>query len=554
MNGRYIVISSIGITFLDENLINESNNVTFDSEIKYNEVSLQTINIEQFDDGYIIVFFKSTLYNIYIFASNETLISKTENISLTENRENYLYYSLLPYGNSGNKYYFSLIYLLDDSNLKIMKGIFDIVSNIISLEIVFNITAHISLSQYSFSCILMNYYNNEKVINCIYENNEIFTCTNIYPYNNFNYNKCPINSNMKKNIYFKSLVLPGKEESILCSYNFTIFNCFKYNILTNKTINTMNNLEIKAYSLFSQKSILFEYYEETDEILIGVIENVYPIINIIQCTIDLICSDLKEQKLSEKNYITYYNPNIVIPLNQSSYSVFLLYNLNGQQTGTLLKLNITNNYLSSFKTNSMNTNLLCDKFYNYEHTGCLTTIPEGYYCNDIMLKTIDKCHDNCKTCNQGPTTENNNCLTCKEESNNNFFDLGNCSSNCSLGYYTIDTTLICKCSKDIKCGICTEESLQNNLCVTCNKEGNYYPKNDEEIRSDSFINCYKNLEEYYLKNESFYPCYSTCQSCVEGGNENDNNSKIYRKKTNKERSSKNKEDLIEYDIIFLGKI
>ena len=278
--------------------------------------------------------------------------------------------------------------------------------------------------------------------------------------------------NINNNIYFKSLVLPGKEESLLCSYNFHILNCFKYNILTNETINIINILEIREYSFYYQSSFLFEYYEKTDEILIGFIEGLEPIIYISQCTKDLNCSDLKKQifeTILEPNsnfYLyPYFKSNIIIPLNLNHYYAFLLDRYELLQ-GILLKLNITNNYFSSFNSNSLDTYLLCDYYNNFEHSECLTTIPDGYYCNNSVLKTIDKCHDNCQTCNQGPSVENNHCLTCNGESINKYFDLGNCTSNCNLGYYIINLNTICKCSKDTKCGICTEESTQNNLCIT----------------------------------------------------------------------------------------
>jgi hypothetical protein len=76
-------------------------------------------------------------------------------------------------------------------------------------------------------------------------------------------------------------------------------------------------------------------------------------------------------------------------------------------------------------------------------------------------------------------------LKCKEGL---IFDLGNWKSVCMLCLYIINSTLICQCSKDEKCGICTEDSLQNNLCITCNKQDNYYPKIDEEIKNDSINN------------------------------------------------------------------
>ena len=40
--------------------------------------------------------------------------------------------------------------------------------------------------------------------------------------------------------------------------------------------------------------------------------------------------------------------------------------------------------------------------------------PDGYYVNDTLLRTIDKCHPNCSTCEQGPTENSTNCLSCIE--------------------------------------------------------------------------------------------------------------------------------------------
>ena len=64
--------------------------------------------------------------------------------------------------------------------------------------------------------------------------------------------------------------------------------------------------------------------------------------------------------------------------------------------------------------------LRCKKYYNYEHIDCLETIPEGYYLNNSKAKTIDKCN--------------------------------------------------------IKCKSCSLESTYNDLCLSCNINGNYYPK------------------------------------------------------------------------------
>ena len=74
----------------------------------------------------------------------------------------------------------------------------------------------------------------------------------------------------------------------------------------------------------------------------------------------------------------------------------------------------------------------CSNYYNYEQDGCINKIPEGYYCNDTKLKTIDKCNKVCKTCNQSSTNNKANCLTCNE--NFPYFYFDNCLESCENGY------------------------------------------------------------------------------------------------------------------------
>ena len=96
--------------------------------------------------------------------------------------------------------------------------------------------------------------------------------------------------------------------------------------------------------------------------------------------------------------------------------------------------------------NIENSNLckpLCEKYYNYQQTECIDEIPLGYYLNDSKLKTIDKC--------------------------------------------------------DIKCNNCTLESSLENLCISCNINESYYPKFNDSLNKDNFINCYNQPPEgYYL--------------------------------------------------------
>jgi hypothetical protein len=62
-------------------------------------------------------------------------------------------------------------------------------------------------------------------------------------------------------------------------------------------------------------------------------------------------------------------------------------------------------------------NLNCEltgKYYNYEQTAYIDDIPEGFYCNNPILKTLSKFHKDCKACKEGITDYNNKCETCKE--------------------------------------------------------------------------------------------------------------------------------------------
>ena len=102
------------------------------------------------------------------------------------------------------------------------------------------------------------------------------------------------------------------------------------------------------------------------------------------------------------------------------------------------------------------------KFCNYLHTEVLTIMPEGYFLNDTIQKTIDKCHFSCRQCINYGNEFNHNCSECIS---------------------------------------------------------NYYPK------IDNMNNCYNEAEGYYLYSNIYHNCYSTCKNCYGFGNEYINNCK-----------------------------
>ena len=70
----------------------------------------------------------------------------------------------------------------------------------------------------------------------------------------------------------------------------------------------------------------------------------------------------------------------------------------------------------------------------------------------------------------------------------------------------------------IKCYNYTIESIDQDLCISCNFD--YFPKINDNFSIFPYINCYKEVEGYYLDVDIFRPCYSTCKNCKENGDEN----------------------------------
>ena len=111
----------------------------------------------------------------------------------------------------------------------------------------------------------------------------------------------------------------------------------------------------------------------------------------------------------------------------------------------------------------------CRDYYTYDKKGCLDSVPDGYYNDNPSAKTIQKCPNECTTC--------------------------------SL------------------------YSVNNNLCIDCNNEGQYYYKSDDTLNTGSFHKCYNKdavQTDYYLDNNIYKRCYSKCKTCNEAGNDENN--------------------------------
>ena len=93
----------------------------------------------------------------------------------------------------------------------------------------------------------------------------------------------------------------------------------------------------------------------------------------------------------------------------------------------------------------------------------------------------------------------------------------------------INIEKIVDCLNLEKCEICGEKSFQNNLCLECNNNKNYFYLNNFPLKPmDTYIECVNDKEKpsnfYFNKiNLDYEPCFSTCASCEYGGNYEKNN-------------------------------
>ena len=150
-----------------------------------------------------------------------------------------------------------------------------------------------------------------------------------------------------------------------------------------------------------------------------------------------------------------------------------------------------------------------DLFFNYERTTCISDIPKGYYIENIDMKTIGKCHENCEECESGPTENNNNCKTCPSVKTI-YYDFGNCRETCVNGNYIDENSVKkCKCSNNIECKACDE----NAKCLSCNNEVGYYQLEENNDQNNEIIKCVKDPQGYYLSGEVYKKCYEKCKSC-----------------------------------------
>ena len=133
---------------------------------------------------------------------------------------------------------------------------------------------------------------------------------------------------------------------------------------------------------------------------------------------------------------------------------------------------------------------------------------------------VNDCSNNWKTKQNKIINNNNNqCIdSCDKTSEYKYEYNGKCIKACPKG--TLSGNNKCKCELD-KCLLCPPVALKNKLCTQCNT--GYYPKENDASNLGEYIDCYKNLEGYYLDNNLYKKCYETCKTCDSQGNSENHN-------------------------------
>ena len=286
----------------------------------------------------------------------------------------------------------------------------------------------------------------------------------------------------------------------------------KLNIASLKNMNNMFN-ECNSLLFVNLKSLKINGIE------IGNMFNIDSNKNLKLCYDEILASDLKEKYPSLPNDCNHpcfkESTKIISELNKcvddcSTEGGTYRYEFNDKCYEKCPE----NTTLSKFKCTKIS--LSCKYYSNLDESQCFETVPEGYYIYDDDNKKIDECYNNCKTCNEKGNDDNNNCITCKE---GYFYEYGNCVEKCKFNSFIDDNfDEACTCPLNIKCRECSDESLKNNLCITCNVEGKYFAKYSEA--NYDFMDCYQSLNGYYLSAGYFFPCYETCNECSIEGNKN----------------------------------
>ena len=157
--------------------------------------------------------------------------------------------------------------------------------------------------------------------------------------------------------------------------------------------------------------------------------------------------------------------------------------------------------------------------------GCVNTPSntntQKYYLTKSNNCQIISCDNDWRNVQNKIISNSANCVEDCKTTSKKYQYQGKCYNVCPGD--TTSVNYICYSNSVLeKCQLYSIYSDYEGLCIKC-KNG-YYPMLNDQSNIYPYINCYKNLEGYYLDTyDSFYkPCYKSCKTCNIKGNEENN--------------------------------
>ena len=313
-------------------------------------------------------------------------------------------------------------------------------------------------------------------------------CTSLVSINldNFQTSKMNIMEYVFQNcVSLKSLNLSSFDTSKVTDFHYMFCNCTSLVILDLYNFNTSSC--ICTYHMFHGCSNLISLNLNSFDT--SKVTYMYNMFEGCKSLISLNLNHFSIKKLEQyQNMFTGCNPNITFCINETINQFYSQI------------LNIFKNNCSDPCYINSNNKIIKDKNKCVEN--CLFDLDYPYEYKNICYKY----------CPLNTYISSNNDYLCLDTCNYYNYNKTKCFDNILEGYYLndSDSKILLKCH--IKCLNCSLESNLNNLCISCNTENNYYPKLNDNMNNNSFINCYDKIPEGFFlnkKNKIYESCYPT---------------------------------------------
>ena len=324
------------------------------------------------------------------------------------------------------------------------------------------------------------------------------------------------NSSFRKYYYQNEIYINGeKQNTVNNSYIFNKTHNYVeliWNNMINNTVSMFGNCkDITEIDLsnFDSSQLMYTYYMFYGcTSLTSINMNNLVISNIV---------DMEEM---------FYNCSMLSTINLSNFDTSKVTWINNLFDGC-----INLEYINLNKFNEMKLNSSSSGYYNNIFSkvpdNVVICINENNNQNIILPQikqktcyTID-CFDDWRSKQKKIVTTTGKCVnSCDEETQYKYEYNSKCYDNCQNGFLVDNNNIAinkCKCFLE-KCLTCSHVALNLSLCNKCNT--NFYPMENDTSNLGEYINCYKNLQGYYLDKDDllFKKCYDTCETCETKGN------------------------------------